>query len=90
MILELHSTDYRKPKKAYYVEFFDLEKDEEEPIVEWISLQTLSQYVTVNELNVISNYPVIGDSLVIDLLTWIEENETFVIKHYLDSKYSST
>ena len=89
MTLELHSVNYRKPRKAYYVEFFNLEKDNEEPIVEWIALQKLMDYVAANELNVITNYPAAGDLTVMDLLGWIEDNETFAIKHYLDNKYTT-
>ena len=79
MILELHAADFRKPKKAYFVEFFDLEKDEEEPTSEWISLKTLVEYVFDNELYTIP----------MDVTKWIEDNETFVIKHYLEKKYAA-
>lgn len=79
--VEVHSIDRRKG--GYYVNFthsLSVDGDGEDKFIE---AEALREHVKTNELNVWQDFPSHGDLTTLDLNTWLEDNETEAIKHYL-------
>lgn len=89
MIIELHNHHYQRNKQRYATEWFDLEKDEDEPNETFIQKEDLVRHVAENELNSLRDYPCAGDTTRVDLETWLDENQAEAIKHYLENKLVS-
>lgn len=82
--IEISNIDRRKG--GYYVNYTHSQSVDGESEDTFIKSDVLREHVKDNELNTMKDFPSYGDITPLDLPTWIEENETEAIKHYLTNK----
>ena len=80
-ITEIEIANISSTHNGYQVDFTHVQTETED--YKFVKYTDLKEHVTDWNLNAMHDFPEYGDITPLDYATWLKENETFAIEHYL-------